>query len=91
MAVLPLNEPVSSQIRHVGRTRMQLSGKNHPADVGPEKAPAGIIRVQIGVCVSVVGPMSARPPVAGSLDGTGAPAEKKKLQWEGSVVRAVGP
>jgi hypothetical protein len=61
---------------------VQLGFENHPADVGPEKSSGGIIWVQIGVCVSVVGPVSACPPVAGPLDRTSASKEKKDLQWQ---------
>jgi len=59
--------------------------------MGPEKSSSGIIRVQIGICVSVVGPMSACPPVAGPLDRTSASKEKKELEGQGSIVGAVGP
>lgn len=71
--MLPPDNLVLRKIAHVCHTRFTTRLDDHPADVGPEQALVGIVRVEIGVGVPVVRTMSTRPPSNGSFNGACAP------------------
>ena len=62
--MLPLDERVLAEIGGVGLAGVELRFEDHPADVGPEEPAFGVVRVEVGVGVSMVGAMGAGPPEA---------------------------
>lgn len=89
--MLPLDDFVSAQIGHVGDTRLSPWLDDHPADVRPQQALVGRVRVEVGVGVSVMGAMSASPPADGTFDGTGSAQCEEILERLGRVVGTMRP
>jgi len=73
---------------------MHKGGMGHEGkrtDVRVEEALVGVVGVEVGVGVAMVGAVAARPPLDRALDGAGAKDGKEVLERGRSVVRAVGP
>jgi hypothetical protein len=66
-AVLPLDERVVPEVGDVGRAGTLLRLEHHPAYVRPQQTAFGVVRVEVGVGVPMVGPVSPCPPEAGAL------------------------
>jgi hypothetical protein len=89
--MLPSDHLVLAKVRDVGNSGLAAGFDDHPADVGPEKAVVGTVRVEISVCVTMVGTMTTGPPLDGSLDRAGASNRKEVLQKLGPIIGSVGP
>ena len=68
--VLPANDRVLAEVANVGNTRLSAGLHQHPADVGVEETLMGVVRVEVGVGVTMVCTVATRPPLDRTLDGT---------------------
>lgn len=90
-AVLPHDDLVLLEVADVRNTGLAAGFEQHPANVGEPETAMSVVRIEVGVRVSMVRTMAARPPMDGALDG-GCPGNDQDIFKElGSVVRAVRP
>lgn len=90
-AVLPLDDIVLAEITDIGDSGLSARLEQHPADMREPETVVGIVRVQLGVGVSVMGAVATRPPFNGTLHSSGSCHCENILQRLGSVVGPVGP
>jgi hypothetical protein len=79
-AVLPPDDRVLAQVANVCDTNLIPRFQNHPADVRPPEALVRIVGVKVGVGVTVVCTVSARPPLDRPLNGTGSSHGQEVLE-----------
>jgi hypothetical protein len=91
VVVLPADDRVARKVRNVGDSNLSTGLNEHPSDVSPPEALVSRVGVKLGVGVTVVGAVSARPPLDGALNGAGSPVGEEVLKRLASVVRAVSP
>ena len=84
--VLPPNDLVPAQVTNVGDTGLAAGLDEHPANVGPPEALVRVVRVEVGVGVTVVGTVAAGPPLDGALDRACASHREEVLEWLRRVV-----
>lgn len=89
--VLPPHNRVLRQVTDVCNTGLAPGLQQHPSHVTVPKAFVGIVRVEFGVGVPMVGTVTATPPLDRTLDGTRSEESEKVLQRKAGVVCAVGP
>lgn len=89
--VLEPDDGVLAQIADVRNTRLPPGLDEHPTDVTPEEALVGVVGVEVGVGVAVMGTVATAPPLNGALDGTSTKEGQHILQRETGVVCAVTP
>lgn len=63
MLVLPPYDGILAQIADVRYTGLTTRLQNHPADMGVPKALVGVVRVEVGVGVPVMCPVTPGPPL----------------------------
>lgn len=90
-AVLELNDGITRQIAHISNTRFPAGLEHHPADMRPEQAVLRSVRIQVGICVTMMGTMATRPPFDGALDGARACEGESVFKGLGSVIGTMGP
>jgi hypothetical protein len=90
-AVLPLDDLTVREVGHVGDTGTTAGLDDHPADMRPPETFLSRVRVEVGVGVAVVSAVAARPPLDGSLNGSGSSEGEEVLEREGSGVGTVSP
>jgi len=90
-AVLPPHNLVLAQIADVGDAGLTTWFEEHPTDVGKPEALVSVVRVQVGVSVTVVGTVAPGPPFNRTLDGTSTSHSQYVLQRLRGIVRPVGP
>jgi hypothetical protein len=90
-SVLELDNLVAGEIRDVGDTRLSTGLDEHPANVGPEEALVGVIGVELGVCVPMVGTMTSGPPADRTLNRARSGNRQRILERQRGVVRSVRP
>lgn len=78
--MLPSDHLVTAQIRNVGDTGFTTRLDDHPADVTPKEALVSRVGIEVGICVSVMGPMTTSPPSDAAFDGTGAAEGEEVLK-----------
>jgi len=91
MTVLELKEFVLLQIGDIGRTGMEGGGEEHPANVGPQEPSVSVVRILVGIDVSVVRAMGPCPPERGALERGGSTPYEEELEGKACVVRPVRP
>ena len=89
--VLPPDNFALGEIADVRNTGLAAGFNNHPTDMGPEKAAVCIVRVQVGIGVTVVRTMATRPPLDGTLNCACACHRKEVLEGFRRIIRSVGP
>lgn len=61
-SVLPADNGVLAEVANIRNTWLATGPDQHPPDVGVEKSTVGVVGVEVGVGVAVVGSVTARPP-----------------------------
>lgn len=89
--VLPADDVVAGEIRDVSDTRLTAGLENHPTNVGPDKAVMGAIRIKVGVSVTMMSAVAARPPLDRTLNSTCASESEDVFERTGGVVRTMCP
>lgn len=84
--VLPSNDSVAAQVRHIGNTDLASRLDQHPADVSPPETFVCGIRVELGVGISVMRSVTSRPPLDRALYGTSASYGKSVLQGNTGII-----
>ena len=88
---MPAYDLVLGQIGDISDTGAAAGLDEHPSDVAVPEALVRVVWVEVGVGVTVVCAMAARPPLDGSLNGAGAGSGKEVLERLGCIVAAVCP
>jgi hypothetical protein len=70
--VLPPDDLVLAKIADVRNTGLATGLDEHPADMRVPETLVGVVRVEVGVGVTMVSAVTTRPPLDGTLNGTGA-------------------
>lgn len=91
VVVLPPHNRVLAQVADVSDTGCSAGSEEHPAKMSVEEALVGVVGVEVGVGVTVVGAVLGAPPFNRTLGGTGASESEDNLQGKGSVVGTVRP
>jgi hypothetical protein len=66
--MLPPHNITLGQVAHVGDAWFTAGFNHHPADVRPPQALVSVIRVEVGVGVSVMRTVTTGPPLDRTLD-----------------------
>lgn len=90
-AVLPPDNLVLAQVTDVSDTRLATRLNDHPANVRPPETQMRVVRVELGVGVSVVRTVTTGPPLDRAFDCTGTRRGESILERLRRVVRAVSP
>jgi len=70
---------------------MKRGGEQHPTNVGPQESSVSIVRILVGVDVSMVGTVGSRPPECGALQSGRSTPDEEELKRKAGVVRSVRP
>lgn len=89
--VLPADDGALAEVGDVCDAGLAAGLDEHPADVGVVEALVGVVRVELGVGVAVVGTVAAGPPLDGALARAGSCEGEGVLEGDGGVVGAVSP
>lgn len=89
--MLPTDDGVAGEIRDISDTRLATGLEDHPTDMRPEEPVMGTIGVEIGVRVTMMSTVTARPPLDRSLNSTRASDREKVFERTRSVVGTMGP
>lgn len=90
-AVLPSHDGVLAKVANVRNTDLVTGLEDHPAHVCPPETAVCVVGVELGVGVSVVSTVSARPPLNRAFDGAGSSHGQKVLEGQGCIVRTMRP
>jgi hypothetical protein len=91
VVVLPADDPVLAEVADVGDTRLATGLDEHPTHVRPPETLVSRVRVKVGVGVAVVGTVTTRPPLDGTLDGASTSQSEPDFKSLGGIVGAVSP
>lgn len=61
--MLPLHQRVVFQVRYFRRADSEIRLKDDPTNMRPKKTSFGIVRIEVGIGVSVMRSVSACPPI----------------------------
>lgn len=89
--MLPPDDFVLAQVADVGNSGLSARLDEHPTDMRVPEAFVGVVGVQVGVGISVMGTVTARPPLDGTLNSSSSGHGEEVLQWLGCVVGPVSP
>lgn len=89
--MLPPDDGVLVEVRHVCDAGFATGFEDHPADVGPEKTVVCAVGVKIGVGIAVVSAMTTTPPFDRAFDGTRTSDSEDKAKHPRGVVRTMRP
>jgi len=89
--VLPAYKRVVGEVGTIGDTWFTTRMDDHPADMRPQETVMGAVRVQVGVGVTMVGTMTSRPPLDGTLNSTGSHETESVLEWQRGIIGTMGP
>ena len=89
--VLPPYNLVLAQITNVGNAGFTTGLENHPTEMGEPEALVGVVRVQVGVGVTVVGTVTPGPPLDRAFDSSSTGHGQSVLERLRGVVRPVSP
>ena len=78
--VLPADDRVLAQVADIGHTRLVTGLQDHPANVGEPETLVRVVRVKVGVGVTMVRAVAAAPPFDRALDGTSTRDREHVLQ-----------
>ena len=79
--VLPDNDGVLVQVRNIGTSNtLRILLKNHPSQMRVEQSFADTIRILVGIGVTVMSSVIARPPTNGTFNSTATNSCKENLQ-----------
>ena len=84
--VLPLDDGTMGEVRDVRYTGSSTWFEHDPSHVRVEEPLMGVIRVKVGVGVTMVGTMATTPPLDRAFHSTCTGDSKDVLQWETGVV-----
>lgn len=89
--MLPPHNLIFAQVADVCNTGLTPRFDQHPTDVGVPESLVGIVRVQVGVGVPVVGTVTPGPPFDRTLDSASASHRQSVLERFRCIVRPVSP
>jgi hypothetical protein len=89
--VLPTDDGVAGEIGDISDTRLATGLEDHPADMGPDEPVMGTIGVEVGVSVTMMSTVTARPPLDRTLNSTRASDREEVFERTRSVVGTMGP
>jgi hypothetical protein len=89
--VLPTDDGVAGEIGDISDTRLATGLEDHPTDVGPDEPVMGTIGVEVGVSVTMMSTVTARPPLDRTLNSTRASDREEVFERTRSVVGTMGP
>lgn len=90
-AVLPADNRVLAQVTNVGNTGLVARLEQHPTDMREPEALVSVIRVEVGIRITVVGTVTTAPPLNGALDRTSSCYSQEVLKRLRRVVRPMRP
>jgi len=91
MPVLPPHYLVLAQIADVRHTRPTARLQEHPSYMRVPETLMGVVRVEVGVGIAMVCPVTSRPPLDRAFDSTGSRKGKIILQRNRCIVRPMCP
>jgi hypothetical protein len=68
MFMLPPDDIALGQVTYVGNAWLAAGFYHHPAHVGPAETAVCVIRIEVGICISVMCTVATGPPLDGTLD-----------------------
>lgn len=89
--VLPPDDRVLGKVGYISNTRLAAGLDKHPTDVRIPEPTVSVVRVEVGVGVTVVGAVTTRPPLDRAFGRTGACDSQHVLKWLGGIIRPVCP
>lgn len=68
--MLPSNNLVLAQVADISNTGSTSRLEDHPTDMSPPETVMSIIRIKVGIGVTMVSAMATGPPFDGAFNGT---------------------
>ena len=78
--MLPSDDRALAQVTDVGNTGLVAGFEKHPANMREPEALVGVVRIEVGVRVTMVGAVTAAPPLNRALNSTSSSYGKEVLE-----------
>jgi len=85
--MLPSDNCILCQVRHVRVSCATTRLDDHPTNVRPYETVVSAVRIEVGVGVTMVSAMATTPPFNTPLNGTSTEDCETVFEWFGRVVR----
>jgi len=91
IVMLPTDDGVAGEIGDISDTGLATGMEDHPTNMGPDEPVMGTIGIEVGVSVTMMSTVTARPPLDRTLNSTRARDREKVFERTRSVVGTMGP
>lgn len=89
--VLPFDDLALAQVTNISDARFPAWLQQHPTDMRIPETLVGVVRVEVGIGVTMVCAVTPRPPLDGTLYCSSTRKRQEILKRQRGIVRAMSP